>query len=96
MFAGGRPAAGHLLLRRQKKVTQEKATPVFRPAFLPAGKRGSLDSPQTGGAVQLALAVRTSRTPLRSSDSARLKLRQFVNCLRRRTGEVGGAHDMWL
>ena len=28
--AGGSPAAGYFLLRRQKKVTQEKATPVCR------------------------------------------------------------------
>jgi hypothetical protein len=28
--AGGRPATGDLLLRRQKKVTEEKATPVSR------------------------------------------------------------------
>jgi len=29
--AGGCPAASYLLLRRQKKVTEEKATPVCRP-----------------------------------------------------------------
>jgi hypothetical protein len=29
-IAGGRPAAGYFLLRRQNKVTQEKATPVCR------------------------------------------------------------------
>jgi hypothetical protein len=28
MVAGGRPAASHFLLLRQKKVTQEKATPI--------------------------------------------------------------------
>jgi hypothetical protein len=28
--AGGSPAAGYFLLRRQKKVTQENATPVCR------------------------------------------------------------------
>ena len=44
-FAGGRPAAGNFLLRRQKKVTKEKATPVRR---LPL--RASVKS----GAVQLA------------------------------------------
>ena len=30
--AGGSPAASHLLLLRQKKVTEEKATPVCRPS----------------------------------------------------------------
>ena len=66
--AGGSPASGHFLLRRQKKVTQEKATPVYRPS-------GSLDQPQASGAAQLALAGSTQRAPLRSSDSARLNLR---------------------
>jgi hypothetical protein len=29
-IAGGSPAAGYFLLRRQKKIIQEKATPVCR------------------------------------------------------------------
>jgi hypothetical protein len=29
-IAGGRPAAGYLLLRRQEKVTKKKAPPVCR------------------------------------------------------------------
>src|ERR1700683_1788944 len=39
--AGGSPAASYLLLSRQKKVTQEKATPVRRPFGLPCGTRPS-------------------------------------------------------
>ncbi|OYY45503.1 MAG: hypothetical protein B7Y56_06185 [Gallionellales bacterium 35-53-114] len=48
-FAGGSPAAGYFLLLRQKKVTKEKATPVYRPCGVPsifhqqAGLRNSHD-----------------------------------------------------
>jgi hypothetical protein len=38
-FAGGSPAASHFLLRRQKKVTQENATPVCRPCGVPSISR---------------------------------------------------------
>jgi len=38
-FAGGSPAAGYFLLRRQKKVTQEKATPVCRRFAVPCVAR---------------------------------------------------------
>jgi hypothetical protein len=44
--AGGSPAAGNFLLRRQKKVTKEKATSAWR---LP------LRSSAKSGAAQLAL-----------------------------------------
>ena len=37
--AGGCPAASHFLLRRQKKVTKEKATPVCRPYGVPSLRR---------------------------------------------------------
>ena len=37
--AGGRPAASHFLLLRQKKVTKEKATPVCRPCGVPCVAR---------------------------------------------------------
>jgi hypothetical protein len=70
-IAGGSPAASHFLLRRQKKVTQEKATPVCRPS-------GTLDQLQASGAAQLDLAGRTPRAPLRDSNSARLNLRSLA------------------
>jgi len=38
-IAGGCPAASYLLLRRQKKVTQEKATPVCRRCAVPCVAR---------------------------------------------------------
>jgi len=56
-IAGGSPAAGYFLLRRQKKVTQEKATPVCRAAFL-QDRRRTLDSQQIAG-------LRNSHDPLR-------------------------------
>jgi len=37
--AGGRPATGYLLLHRQKKVTEEKATPVCRAYGVPSVAR---------------------------------------------------------
>src|SRR3989338_9590208 len=52
--AGGSPAASHLLLLRQKKVTEEKATPVCRPCGVP-----SLNRKQAG--------LRNSRYALRQS-----------------------------
>jgi len=55
----GSPAAGCFLLLRQKKVTKEKATPVYRPCGVPSKKRN-----QAG--------LRNSHYVLRQS---RLKLR---------------------
>ena len=37
--AGGSPVAGYFLLRRHKKVTQEKATPVCRATLSECGQR---------------------------------------------------------
>jgi hypothetical protein len=37
--AGGSPAASHFLLLRQKKVTKEKATQVYRPCGVPSISR---------------------------------------------------------
>ena len=51
-FAGGSPAAGYFLLLRQKKVSKEKATPVYRPCGVP-----SLQHKQAG--------LRNSHDPLR-------------------------------
>ena len=56
--AGGRPAADDFLLRRQKKVTKENATPIRR---LPPA------SSAKWGAAQLALRAQTvlaSRPPV--------------------------------
>jgi hypothetical protein len=50
--AGGSPAASHFLLRRQKKVTQEKATPVCRRCAVPCVAR-------------LVRRLRNSHDPLR-------------------------------
>jgi hypothetical protein len=51
-FAGGSPAAGYLLLHRQKKVTQEKATPIRHPFGIPCVAR-------------LVRRLRNSHDPLR-------------------------------
>jgi hypothetical protein len=51
-FAGGCPAASYFLLRRQKKVTKEKATPVCRRFAVPCVAR-------------LARRLRNSHDPLR-------------------------------
>ena len=63
--AGGSPAASHFLLLRQKKVTQEKATPGSSPFGFPAllanaGRCGT--RARSGGAlmVQFVLALRQS------------------------------------
>ena len=50
------------------------------------------DTPQTSGAAQLALALRTHRAPPRNSNSARLTPPLFANYLRRRAG--GGAQRL--
>jgi len=49
VIAGGRPAAGYFFLRRQEKVTQKKATPVCRAAFLLQDRLHTLDSQQIAG-----------------------------------------------
>ena len=54
-----------------KKGNRKNAPPVCRPS-------GSLDQPQASGAAQLALAGRTPRAQLRSSNSARLPLRSLA------------------
>jgi hypothetical protein len=51
-FAGGSPAAGYFLLLRQKKVTQEKATPIRHPFGIPCVAR-------------LVRRLRNSHDPLR-------------------------------
>ena len=56
MIVGGSPTAGYLLLLRQKKVTQEKATPFRRPFGVPCVAR------QAG---------RLRNSALRASDSPR-------------------------
>ena len=73
----GCPAASYLLLRRQKKVTEEKATPVYRRFAVPsivANKRGCATRPRCA----------------RDSNSARLTPPLVCAYLRRRTGEWGG------
>src|SRR3989338_1951906 len=62
--AGGSPAASHLLLLRQKKVTEEKATPVCRPLRV---------FPQSD-ANERGCGTRATR-----SDSPRLNLRSFAS-----------------
>ena len=54
------------------KTNQKEGDPGLPPL------RGSLDQPQASGAAQLALAGRTPRAPLRSSNSARLNLRSLA------------------
>jgi hypothetical protein len=54
-FAGGSPAAGNFLLRRQKKVTKEKAT---------SARRLPLRSSAKSGAAQLALRAQTVLAPI--------------------------------
>ncbi|ADE11501.1 hypothetical protein Slit_1264 [Sideroxydans lithotrophicus ES-1] len=66
-----------------RKVTQ-RSRPRFAAHFV-----GSLESLQTSGAAQLALAGHTKRAPPRSSNSARLNLRLF-------TAFRGGAQGMEL
>ena len=64
-FPGGSPGAGHLLLRGQKKVTEEKAAPVSRHS---RGAPVLLDEP--GGCGTRSRNERTHRT-CESSDSPR-------------------------
>ena len=61
-FAGGRAAASHFFLLRQRKSNQKEGDPGLPPL------RGTLDQPQANGAAQLDLAGRTPRTPLRDSN----------------------------
>ena len=61
-FAGGRPAASHFFLLRQRKSNQKEGDPGLPPL------RGTLDQPQASGAAQLDLAGHTKRAPLRSSN----------------------------
>jgi hypothetical protein len=70
--AGGRPAASHFFLLRQRKSNQKEGDPGLPPL------RGTLDQPQASGAAQLDLAGRTPRAPLRDSNSARLNLRSLA------------------
>ena len=79
--AGGRPAASHFFLLRQRKSNQKEGDPGLPPL------RGSLNQPQASGAAQLDLAGRTPRAPLRDSNSARLNPRLLA-------ADRGGAQGM--